>query len=98
MQAPPDEATLVGPSTDKVAATFREAGEAFNPQMGIHTARMMYDYCAGLSWPASDAWHPGRRLCRGHPQPVPRHVQGWPVCGPAPHEQRVDHNEHHGHV
>ena len=57
MQPPPDEATLVGPSTEKVAETFREAGEAFNPAMGIHSTRMMYDYCAGLSWPASEAKH-----------------------------------------
>jgi len=51
MQAPPDEATLVGPSTDKVAATFREAGEAFNPQMGIHTARTIgrHTYIASAS-------------------------------------------------
>lgn len=57
MQPYPDEPTVIVPATRRVAATYAEAGHAYNPEMGVHTTRMTYDYCAGMSWDASEAKH-----------------------------------------
>jgi len=85
MQPYPDEPTIITPALDAVAATFAEAGHAFNPGMGVHVVRMQRDYDEGMSWLGAQAKH--LRLLRAQlglesaPAPSTPPADTWPRLG-----------------
>lgn len=74
--------SLVLESNVKITATYDEAGRTPDAQYPIWIARIVYDYCAGLSWAASEAKHLRElRVALGLPIPLPP--------GPSPRTGRV---------
>jgi hypothetical protein len=57
MQPYPDEDSVVKPSINKITDTYAEAGHPFNPEMGVHIARITNDYKDGMSWASSESKH-----------------------------------------
>lgn len=48
---------LVFQTNEKVKDTYAEAGRSIDAQYPIWIARTVYDYCAGMSWNASESKH-----------------------------------------
>lgn len=78
---PYDESLVYGTNA-KVRALYADANRQPDAQYPVWIARTVYDYCAGMSWAASEAKHLDElRAALGIPIPVPPVEDTWPRLG-----------------